>query len=360
MTRLAIGAAAPWFSAPSLVNPSFAFSAVGGRYVMLAFLPERGPAQEAAMAALEQARPLLRDRQVFTFLVARDAETAAAAQDRPYLQWLFDLEGEVGRMYGLEDADGRFTPGWLLIDPTIRILSWAPIGAPEPLLAVVSRLPPPEMHAGVPMHAPVLIVPRIFEPGLCRRLIQYYQEAGGQPSGTMQLIDGKTVGVMSSFKSRRDATIEDEDLVRQTLARLRIRLLPMIERAFSTRLSRVERFIVACYDAEENGHFNAHRDNTTPATAHRRFAVSINLNAEDFEGGDLRFAEYGPQTYRPPTGGAVVFGCSLLHEATPITRGKRYAFLPFLYDEVGAQQRQETAHTIVPCAHQDEGRRPGA
>ena len=39
------------------------------------------------------------------------------------------------------------------------------------------------------------------------------------------------------------------------------------------------------------------------------------------------------RTYRPPTGGAVVFCCSLQHEATPVTRGRRYAFLPFLYGE---------------------------
>jgi predicted 2-oxoglutarate/Fe(II)-dependent dioxygenase YbiX len=63
--------------------------------------------------------------------------------------------------------------------------------------------------------------------------------------------------------------------------------------------------------------------------------------AEEFEGGDLRFPEYGRQTYRPPTGGAVVFSCSLLHEATPVTKGRRYAFLPFLYDEAAAKIREE-------------------
>ncbi len=68
-------------------------------------------------------------------------------------------------------------------------------------------------------------------------------------------------------------------------------------------------------------------------TAHRSFAVTSNLNAEEYEGGDLRFPEFGDRTYRAPTGGAVVFSCSLLHEATPVTKGKRYAFLPFLYDE---------------------------
>jgi predicted 2-oxoglutarate/Fe(II)-dependent dioxygenase YbiX len=39
----------------------------------------------------------------------------------------------------------------------------------------------------------------------------------------------------------------------------------------------------------------------------------------------------------------VVFSCSLLHEATPVTRGRRYAFLPFLYDEAGAAIREKNS-----------------
>ncbi|MDB5442644.1 MAG: hypothetical protein JWP73_1020, partial [Phenylobacterium sp.] len=78
--------------------------------------------------------------------------------------------------------------------------------------------------------------------------------------------------------------------------------------------------------------------NITFQTAHRKFACSINLNA-DFEGGDLRFPEFGPQTYRPAVGGAVVFSCALLHEAMRIGKGRRYAFLPFFTDEAGAAVR---------------------
>ena len=36
----------------------------------------------------------------------------------------------------------------------------------------------------------------------------------------------------------------------------------------------------------------------------------------------------------------MIFSCALLHEAKPVTRGKRYAFLPFLYDEEGAKLRE--------------------
>jgi len=69
---------------------------------------------------------------------------------------------------------------------------------------------------------------------------------------------------------------------------------------------------------------------------------------EEYEGGDLCFPEFGPQTYRAPTGGAVVFSCSLLHEARPVTKGRRYAFLPFLYDDAGAGLRERNLAFVEP------------
>ena len=74
------------------------------------------------------------------------------------------------------------------------------------------------------------------------------------------------------------------------------------------------------------------RDNTTPATASRRFALTLNLNREEYEGGELLFPEYDDYRYKPPTGAAVIFACSLLHEALPVTRGQHFALLSFLLD----------------------------
>jgi predicted 2-oxoglutarate/Fe(II)-dependent dioxygenase YbiX len=179
----------------------------------------------------------------------------------------------------------------------------------------------------------------VFEPELCRQLIAYYEAQGGTPSGVMRQVDGRTVAVLDDFKRRRDADIADEALRRALQVRIVRRLLPEVKKTYQFTATRMERHIVACYDAEDGGYFRPHRDNTTAGTAHRRFAISINLNAEAFEGGDLRFPEFGRRTYRPPTGGAVVFSCSLLHEATSVTRGRRYAFLPFLYDEADAAVR---------------------
>ena len=35
-----------------------------------------------------------------------------------------------------------------------------------------------------------------------------------------------------------------------------------------------------------------------------------------------------------------MFSCSLLHQVSPVTAGRRYAFLPFLYDDAAARLRE--------------------
>ena len=60
------------------------------------------------------------------------------------------------------------------------------------------------------------------------------------------------------------------------------------------------------------------------------FAISINLNTEDYEGGELLFPEFDDHRYSPPSGAAIIFSASLLHEAAPVTRGSRYVALSFL------------------------------
>ena len=42
-----------------------------------------------------------------------------------------------------------------------------------------------------------------------------------------------------------------------------------------------------------------------------------------------------------------MFSCSLLHEAAPVTSGKRYVFLPFLYDEEAARVREENSGALA-------------
>ena len=79
-----------------------------------------------------------------------------------------------------------------------------------------------------------------------------------------------------------------------------------------------------------------HRDNTSPATAYRRFALSMALN-EDFEGGAIVFKEFSPRGYSPPAGTAIVFSSSLLHEVEETTRGVRYNLISHFFNEQSLQ-----------------------
>ena len=141
------------------------------------------------------------------------------------------------------------------------------------------------------------------------------------------------------LKRRKDVIVAlptVRDAIRSQIVR---RLLPAVDRYFQFQATRMDRYVVACYDSDQGGHFYRHRDNVNFGAQHRRFAVSINLN-KDFDGGDLVFPEFGRRAYRAPYGGALVFSCGALHQVTPVTRGRRYAFLAFLYGEADAAQRE--------------------
>ncbi len=337
---ITLGALAPRFVCATTSNPRYTSGAFGGRYILLAFLPTDTAERQRAQGPLGAHRHLFDDVQLSAYGVLRDEATIAMARDQPGLRWFLDRDGAVSRLFDALTAEGDPRPRWVLLDPAECVLEIADIHQPEALFARLAALPAPDDHAGVPIHAPVLIAPRIFDPHLCRRLIAHYDTDGGTPSGVMRVVDGQTVAVLDDYKKRSDTMISDPDLLAEARWALATRLLPQIRKVFQFEVTRIERYMVACYDADTGGYFRPHRDDTTPGTAHRRFACSINLNAEDFEGGDLRFAEFGSRTYRPPTGGAVIFSCSLLHEATPVTSGRRYAFLPFFYDAAADEIRQ--------------------
>ena len=348
MKHLRPGEPAPFFVGRTQANPTFAFANVAGRYLLLGFTPSDVEARSQIFGVMGQNMDLLSDENVACFVVLRDESSFARARDRSGMRWFFDPEGKIGRLYGAIGEDGAENPIWVLVDPSLRVLLVAPMSESAQLFQSLRKLPPPDLHAGTPMHAPVMLIPRLFDPDLCRRLIDYYDTLGGQPSGVMRERDGRTIGVLDDFKKRSDVHIVDKALATETRLAIKNRLVPEVRKAFRFKATRVERYMVACYSAADGGYFRPHRDNLTSGTAHREFAVSINLNTEEYEGGDLRFPEFGMHTYRPPTGGAVVFSCSLLHEATPVTSGKRYAFLPFLYNDEGEKVRLANEHLITP------------
>jgi predicted 2-oxoglutarate/Fe(II)-dependent dioxygenase YbiX/peroxiredoxin len=341
------GEMAPAFSVASDVNPDFLFRSLGGRWMVLMFFGTlgHGPSRLAHERIVAR-RALFDDQGAQFFGVSYDPADRGERglkNSMPGLRYFWDFDQAVSRLYGTA-IEGGYAPTAFLIDSNLRI---AAVESVSRIDALLDRLEALMRGPADDRTAPVLTVPRILEPEFCRRLIEHYEQSGGRSSGFMRQVGDKTVPILDDkTKKRRDVTIADPALIDGLRARLSRRLLPMIAEAFVWRATRIERYIVACYSGEDSGFFSRHRDNTTHGTAHRRFAVSINLN-DDYDGGELSFPEFGPRTYRPPLGGATVFSCSLLHEATPVTRGLRYATLPFLYDEEGAAIRQANAGSLV-------------
>jgi len=348
---------APLFVGNSARNKNFSFSTVGGRPVTLTFLGSAGHPLGRRLAddLAAAAETLSTDHAVLCAVTfdPKDREQQRV-EERPALIVFHDEDLAIAKRYGVVEESVEpnssfgFLPVTFVLDERMRIVrtiavpSSRPEGHVAEVMQALDAIPRAKEKGRLRTWAPVLAVPRIFEPEFCRELIAYFDRSGGEASGFMREREGRTFGVLDdSFKRRRDAGIEDRALRKAGRERVMRRLVPAIKQAFMFDVTHIERDIVACYDATTGGFFRAHRDNTTLATAHRRFAVTINLNAEDYEGGELRFPEFGRMTYRAETGGAVVFSCSLLHEATPVHRGKRYCYLPFLYDEAGARLRKE-------------------
>ena len=349
---LAIGEPAPWFHARALDGRDrFSFDTVAGRWVVLLLAGSVGrPAQRQALAQVARHRNLFDDEQAAFFGVTTDPSDESEgliAKQLPGIRWFLDYDGSVSTLYGAAGGDAdAYASHWLLLDPMLRVHYRAPLSEGERFFEELKRcLAAPAPSLG----APVLIVPQVLPPDLCRTLIDRYEASGGNPTGSMSDEGGITTHKIDpSFKRRSDHMIDDEALIGTLKTHLSRILRPLIARTFQFDATRVERWLIACYDGKEEGMFRPHRDNTTKGTAHRKFACTINLNAEDYDGGDLRFPEFGTQDYRAPTGGAVVFSCSLLHEARPVTRGKRYAFLPFFYDDAGARVREANLAFVDP------------
>ncbi len=336
-------------------NPRFAFDTVGGRYVVLCF---HGTAADQVgsemIKTMTDNRFLFDDEKVCAFGVSidpRDESDKRVEELLPGIRHFWDFDGLIGRLYGMLPTDAKLESGsvplrrlWVVLDPTMRVLAVFPAAEGgrhnQDVINFVKMLPTPGLHAGLELQAPILFLPNVFPADFCRHLIGLYEQHGGEESGFMSEINGKTVQMHDHrHKRRKDYTIEDPELIQKTRAMIRRRVVPEIQKVHQFKVTRMERYIVSCYSAEDGGHFRAHRDNTTAGTAHRRFAVSINLNSE-FEGGRVSFPEYGPRDFKPPVGGAVVFSCSLLHAVSAVTKGKRYAFLPFLYDDEAAKIRE--------------------
>jgi predicted 2-oxoglutarate/Fe(II)-dependent dioxygenase YbiX len=221
----------------------------------------------------------------------------------------------------LLDRGGRIVAE-LALTESADLATWIEAIAPR----VASE--PPRLCAAA---APVLIVPNVAPLELCQALIAQF-EASPHSAGVMaSFADGRAYAKLDEAKKRRrDFELGPEaPLYAEVLDMLSRRVAPEIKRAFKVEIANADRILIARYD-DTGGWFRRHRDDAAPHTAFREFAVSLNLNTHDYEGGELLFPEFTDHRYSPPAGAAAVFSASLLHEAAPVLKGRRYVLLSFL------------------------------
>jgi len=352
---IVLGDPVPWFSAPLIGDGSFSLSVAAGRWIVLSFLgAPSDPRAEAELTGLFRAAPLFdEDRIVFHGILAAPPDDPAPYLQRsgPAVSFLADYDGAIARAFGAATV-----PRTIVLDPMLRAVADIPwdhgAGHAETVLGVLQTLPAVDDSAGVPLTAPVLIVPRVFDFALCDVLVQFYDKIGGKDSGFLLDVDGKTMRIVDHRLKRRNDLIVAHPQLREAIRSQTVRrLVPAIERFFQFQATRMDRYIVACYDGAVGGHFYRHRDNVNLGAQHRRFAVTVNLN-KDYDGCDLVLPEFGGRAYRAPHGGAMVFSCGALHQVTPITRGRRYAFLAFLYGDADAGLREANNASLHQSAAQ--------
>jgi len=189
--------------------------------------------------------------------------------------------------------------------------------------------------------APVLIIPDVIPPDLCRTLIDAWNE---QSEESFMMVEQDDGGLRRMYdretKARLDHFVTAPGILEELKIHVTERVCPAMRTAFRFDATRFEEFRVGCYDASTGGYFRPHRDDILEGVSHRLFALAVNLNAGQYEGGCLRFPEYGDNLFHPGSGGAVVFSGGLLHEVTPVVSGRRFALVTFLYGEKESQQRR--------------------
>ena len=182
-----------------------------------------------------------------------------------------------------------------------------------------------ELVIATPM-APVMVLPRVFEPDFCAQVIRLWEKGDHQDTGVSSRYGN--VGV-AELKRTEDYMVTEPMMQKAISDRLAYRIGPELTKVFAfDRQFTFDAHVILSYSAEGNHFFSAHRDNGAPTTIDRAFAVSLNLN-DDFEGGELVFPEYAGVKVSPPTGAAAIFSCSVLHQALPVTRGRRFVLTTF-------------------------------
>ena len=318
---------------------------LSGRHLVLVFLDDTS--DDAALPLLKAFAERYEEIERLSASVVAISASSDAARNRAIksasgFPWPIagDATGAVFASYGLHkdnDASARV----VLLTPLRQVRAWfdAPKDSNNTVNTIMDVLDgsqaAEEMRWSAP-HAPILLVPNVLTAEECGSVIESFEKGG--PFMVRPPREGEVAGdyKMPVYEHNRqdrvDQIVRDPQMTTFLDERIWGRVTPMIKKAFAFDVTRREDFHIARYAGAREGNQMGHRDNTSAATAYRRFALSMSLN-DDYEGGEIVFREYSPRGYRPPAGTAMVFSSSLLHEVQETTEGVRYNLISHFFNE---------------------------
>lgn len=334
--RLTIGDVVPPFS---LQKPDGAPFEIGGdeaagHFRVLVFAGVAQPTQ-GMNDALGRRLADLRKHDVLVFRVQAQSDASGGTN----IPSLVDQGRRITEAFRPEGTNAG-APFIVALCPNQRLLAVASDAGREldALIAAIGREARYYRASEGERHAPILQMPRVLSPDDCLYLINKFTIEGNvfvEPGHGSQSLDHDYKMKIPEYgrNDRIDHWVMNPATVRFIDDRLKRRLLPEVRKAFAYRITKHENYRITKYEGARGGELHGHRDDSEPRVAHRRFALSINLNSEEFEGGGIRFPEYGGQVYRPASGTALLFSCSILHEALHVTKGRRFVLLGFMFGE---------------------------
>ena len=250
--------------------------------------------------------PALHEAGADLMIVSNDGTESLAIVSQvipEHVRWLADIKGVVNiglRAGALFPFTGVVC---FVLDGNQRIVA---VRGPEPgqaewaLAALKARTREPA-HS-LSLTAPVLLLPGILDSEDCGRLLNLISRA--DPASGFVLV-------------------EQPDLVAQIGKTLLRRIGPEVEKAFAFDDFAIETIALRWSEGSLSGASDYRRDITDPAVQGRSFSLILDLASEAYEGGDIRFPEYGSHSYRPGTGGGLIYSGTLLGELRPVSTGRR-------------------------------------
>lgn len=327
----------PWFTLLNQDGKLREIQLYGGACLLVCLVP---PDEEKLRSLLAE-RAALRDRLNkadlgIVFVVAAGVEEVKSLHRATGATISFWADGERA-VHDFLGADSPNSPRFVFTDPNLKTLElidgWQAPGFFETMLERALAFKGSGRARDI--DAPVLMLPDVLSPDLCQRVIDYF-ESGQKYKGTIGV--GKEAQVKAETKIRTDVNVRDRAFLMELDEHIGLSAYTELKKIGDFTVSHRERYKIGCYDSAVGGHYGQHRDTFSLTLANRRYSMSIGLN-DDFDGGGLVFPEYSDRVYKLPAGSAVIFPSTLFHRVEPVTAGKRYVMVSFLYDEAGAAFR---------------------